>query len=126
MRLVLMIFVLAGAPLVAQDVDLDRRGDTPVEAKFRSGGEIHMDLCPSEVEVTGVNDSVIRVTYHPERENVRVRLRVSGDHADLRMSGCPSNNFHVRIEIPKATALHATCLPGKWMCSTSKATRIPS
>jgi hypothetical protein len=97
----------------AQDAKVDERGKSPVEAKFVAGGHIRMNLCSSGVEVVGTDNSAVRVSYHPQREDVRVRLEVSGDRADLRLTGCPHNNFQVRVEIPKSSALYARMMAGQ-------------
>lgn len=110
---VLALLCLTATFLPAQDVNLDKTGDSPVEAKFSSGGRIRMDLCSSGVEVVGTNDHALRVSYHPESDNLRVRIRVSGDRADLRLTGCPRNNFQARIEIPKSSALYVRMFAGQ-------------
>jgi len=113
MRMLLALLALGAAVAVAQDTSIDRRGESPVEAKFNPGGRVRMDLCPSGVQVIGTDDAVIRVSYHPERVGVRVRLEISGDHADLRISGCPHNNFQARVEIPKTSALYFRMMAGQ-------------
>jgi hypothetical protein len=107
-------FLLLGTALsYAQDAKVDERGKSPVEAKFVAGGRIRMRLCSSGVEVVGTDHSAVRVSYHPEREDVRVRLEISGDRADLRLTGCPHNNFQVRVEIPKSSDLYARMMAGQ-------------
>lgn len=113
MRSLFLVLVLSSAVVVAQDAKIDELGKSPVEAKFVSGGRIRMDLCPSGIQVVGTDEAALRVSYHPERDNVRVRVQVTGDHADLRLTGCPHNNFHVRIEIPKSSALYVRMLAGQ-------------
>ena len=72
-----------------------------------------MGLCPGDIQLVGTNDSMLRVSYHPERDDVRVRLEVVGDHATLKIGGCPHNNFHVRIELPKSSGLYVRMLAGQ-------------
>jgi len=72
-----------------------------------------MELCSSGIEIVGTDDSAVRVSYHPERDDVRVRLQISGDRADLRLSRCPHNNFQARIEIPKSSALYVRMFAGQ-------------
>ena len=100
MRSLLTLLLLSAAFVFAQDAKIDELGKSPVEAKFMSGGRSH-DLCSSGIER---GHAAVRVSYHPERDNVRVRLQVSGDHVDLSLTGCPHNNFQARIEIPKSSA----------------------
>jgi hypothetical protein len=113
MRSLLALVLLSAAFVSAQDAKIDELGKSPVETKFVSGGRIRMDLCSSGIEIVGTDDPAVRVSYHPERDNVRVRLQISGDHADLRLTGCPHNNFQARIEIPKASALYVRMMAGQ-------------
>jgi len=99
--------------LSAQDSRIEEVGKSPVEAKFASGGRVRMSLCPSGMEVVGTDDPVLRVSYHPERDDVRVRIDASGDRADIKLTGCPHNNFRARIEIPKSTALYIRMMAGQ-------------
>jgi len=114
MRRFLPLLVLSAAAFAwAQDVRIEEVGKSPVEAKFPAGGQIRMDLCPGGIELVGTDDQVVRVSYHPERDDVRVRINASGDRGDLKLSGCPHNNFKVRIEIPKSTGLYVRMMAGQ-------------
>jgi hypothetical protein len=114
MRRFLPLLVLSAAAFAwAQDVRIEEVGKSPVEAKFPAGGQIRMDLCPGGIELVGTDDQVVRVSYHPERDDVKVRINASGDRGDLKLSGCPHNNFKVRIEIPKFTGLYVRMMAGQ-------------
>src|ERR1035438_1037265 len=92
----------------AQSSDREEVGKSPVEARFVSGGQVRMSLCPGAIEVTGRDDSDLRVSYTAradEEKEVRVRIQVNGDHAAIRVRGCPHNNFELRIEVPKTSNL---------------------
>ncbi|MGH9495767.1 MAG: hypothetical protein ACRD3B_12275 [Candidatus Sulfotelmatobacter sp.] len=109
-----LLFALLGLATFAsaQNSDVERLGDTPVETKFTSGGRIRMDLCPSRVDLVGSNESVVRVSYHPERDDVKVRLQVSGDSADLSVTSCP-HPFRITIAVPKASGLYVRMFAGE-------------
>lgn len=113
MRSLFLVLALSSAVVVAQDTRIDELGKSPVEARFVSGGRVRMDLCSSGIQIVGTEEPALRVSYHPERDNVRVRMQVSGDRVDLRLTGCPHNNFHARIEIPKSSALYVRMLAGQ-------------
>jgi hypothetical protein len=113
MRPVLAVLLLSTAFVSAQEAKIEELGKSPVEAKFASGGRIRMDLCSSGMEIVGTDHSAVRVSYHPERDSVLVRLQISGDRADLTVSGCPHNNFQARIEIPKSSALYVRMTAGQ-------------
>ena len=113
MRSLFALLLLSPMIGFAQDAKIEERGKSPVETKFVSGGRIRMELCSSGIEIIGTDEPALRVSYHPEREYVRVRMQVSGDRADLRLTGCPRNNFRARIEIPKSSALYVRMLAGQ-------------
>lgn len=100
----------------AQSSDLDEVGKSPVEARFVSGGRVRMSLCPGAIEVTGVDDNRLRVSYTTRakgEKEVRVRIQVNGDQATIRVRGCPHNNFELRIEVPKTSDLYARMFAGE-------------
>lgn len=110
----LATLILSATFVVAQDANVNEIGKSPTQTKFISGGKVHMDLCPSGMEIVGRDSDVLRVEYDSNRGNdVKVRIQVSGDRADLRVTNCPHNNFQVRIEIPKSTALYVRMLAGQ-------------
>lgn len=114
MRITLLAFLFLSAAVVfAQDVKVDRTGESPVEAKFAPGGRIRIDTCPGGIDLVGTDDPVVRVSYHPQGGDVRVRMEVNGSRADLQLSRCPHNNFRARIEIPKACALYVRMFAGQ-------------
>lgn len=114
MRLTLLaLLCLCTALVSAQDVKIDRTGDSPVEAKFAPGGRIRMSICPAGIDLIGTNDPVVRVSYHPDGGDVRVRIEVTGNRADLRLSGCPHDNFRARIEVPKSSGLYVRMFAGQ-------------
>lgn len=113
MRSLLALILLSVAPVRAQEANVDEMGKSPVESKFVTGGRIRMELCSSGIEIVGTDKSAVRVSYHPEREGVRVRMQISGDRADLRLTGCSRHNFQARIEIPKTSSLYVRMMAGQ-------------
>lgn len=112
MRTMLLMFLCFATALAAtQDGKTDRTGNGPVEARFQPAGRIRMELCPGGIELVGTDDPVLRVSYLSGA--ARVRINVSGDHADLRLSGCPHSNFRARIEVPKSAALSVRMFAGQ-------------
>ena len=121
MRIALAMLVSIGAIVLflpsahAQASDIEEVGKSPLEAKFVSGGRVRMSLCPGAIAVTGGDDNRLRVSYttrNGEKE-VRVRIQVSGDQAEIRVRGCPHNNFELRIEVPKTSNLYARMFAGE-------------
>jgi hypothetical protein len=112
MRCMLFALLCLGTALAAaQDVNVDRTGNDPVEARFVSAGRIRMELCPGGIELAGADNPVLRVSYLSG--NARVRIDVRGDHAELRLTGCPHSNFRAHIELPKSSALYVRMFAGQ-------------
>jgi hypothetical protein len=107
------LLCLSAAVVPAQDVNVDRTGESPVEAKFAPGGRIRMDICSGGIDLIGTDEPVVRVSYHPPGGDIRVRIEVRGSRADVRLSECPSNNFRARIELPKSSALRVRMFAGQ-------------
>jgi len=111
--MVCCFFGMSAAIVTAQETNIEAKGKSPLEAKFVQNGRVRLDLCPSGSEIVGTDDSAVRVSFHPEPDSVRVRIRVDGDRADVKITGCPHNNFQARIEIPKSSALYARMFAGQ-------------
>lgn len=109
----LALLCLSAGIVAAQDRRVDETGKTPIEARFSAGGQVKVDMCPGDIQLVGTDDSMLRVSYWPERDYVRVRLEAAGDRATLRVSDCPHGNFHVRIEVPKESTLYVRMLAGQ-------------
>lgn len=106
------LFAMDGR-LLGQDSKIVEIGKNPVEAKFISGGRVRMDLCSSGIDLIGTDEPVLRISYSPDRRDVKVRLRISNHQADLILSGCPRNNFRATIEIPKSSDLYVRMFAGE-------------
>ena len=112
--LVLLVLVSFGtSALAAQDnKKIEETGKNPVVARVASRGKVRMDLCSSGFELVGHEEDTLRFSYEPERGDVNVRIRVSGDRTDVSVRGCPHNNFKLRVEIPKSSALYIRMFAG--------------
>lgn len=111
---VFAVLIFSAALLTAQDARIEEIGKSPVEAKFASGGLVHMDLCSSGIDLVGRDDEMLRVSYDSVRgDHVKVRIQAAADRADLKVSGCPRNNFRVTIEVPKSSGLYIRMFAGE-------------
>ncbi len=106
--------VAQGAKAKVEDVNIDEIDKTPVEARFAPNGRIRLDLCPSAARIVGSDDGMLRVSYRAknDRDDVRVRIDVAGDRAEVKTSGCPHNNFEIRVEVPKSSDLYVRMFAG--------------
>ena len=113
MKLCCLVSVLLLPALFAQDAKLEKIGTSPVEVNLASGSRIRMDLCASGIDLVGSTQEKMRVSYEPERGDVKVSMRVSGHNATLSIADCPRNNFRVTIEVPKSSDLSVRMLAGE-------------
>jgi len=112
----LMLPALYTTFLFAQDVRIEEVGKSPVVVKFAAGGDLRMDLCSSGVLVKGVDEDKVRVSYgseHDRTDGVKIRIRTIGNRAEIKSTGCPHNNFHLTIEVPKSSNLYARMFAGE-------------
>ena len=112
--ILLALLSVSSALLAAQEARIEEVDKSPVEASFPPGGQLRLDLCSSGVEVRGIDDHKVRVSYFQEHraENVRVRLVTEGSRADLRITGCPHNDFELTIEVPRSSDLYLRMFAG--------------
>jgi len=113
MRAIPLVLLSLSTAMMAQSVKVEEVGKNPVEVKFDSGGRVRMELCSSGIELVGTDQPRLRVSYHPEREDVKVRFQVSGERAELKITDCPRNNFRATIEVPKSSALYVRMFAGE-------------
>ena len=106
------LLTLAMAP---KTVDITEVGKQPVEISFPSGGSLRMDLCSSGVEIRGVEENLVRLTYKSEKDTskVKIRLKTSGSEGTLEVDACPHENFRILVEVPKLADLHVRMVAGQ-------------
>lgn len=112
----LAVLSLNTALLCAQNAVLDERNKTPLEVKFASGDRVDLDLCSSGTDLKGIDQNLVRVSYHSEygrTDDVRVRLETFAGKAYVKVRGCPHNNFRLTIEIPKTSDLYVRMFAGE-------------
>jgi hypothetical protein len=106
-----VLFSLSGI-MLAQEANIEEVGKSPVETKFASAGRIRMQFCSSGIDIVGKIDAKLRVSFDP-RNDVKVRMHVSGDRAVLQLTGCPHNNFRATVEVPKSSNLYVRMFAGE-------------
>jgi hypothetical protein len=83
--------------------------DQPFQANVRSGSVLALDLRAGDIDIIGTDTLVVRVSCEaPNREELRdisVSFESSGPSSKLRVSGGPTNEVRIRIEVPRNTHL---------------------
>ncbi|MGC1414533.1 MAG: hypothetical protein WA817_04580 [Candidatus Acidiferrum sp.] len=81
----------------------------PFTADFNSGGKLRMYLRSGDFRIEGTDGNKITVRLGGgnayRASDLRVQLEGSNDLADLTVSGGPSNDLEVSIEVPRKTGL---------------------
>ena len=113
MKTIVFALLSLSTAMTAQNIKVEEVGKSPLEAKFASGGRVRMDLCSCGIELIGTDQPRLRVSYHPDRDDVKVRIHVSGERADLQITNCPRNNFRATIEVPKSSTLYVRMFAGE-------------
>jgi hypothetical protein len=92
-------------------------GQDHFEANFPSGGQIRMHIRSGAIRITGSDEKKIQVHYSgknaDQRNNVRVRLKISGDVGELSITGGPRNNFEIEVEVPRSCNLYVRITAGE-------------
>ncbi|PYT25256.1 MAG: hypothetical protein DMG57_25850 [Acidobacteria bacterium] len=96
-------------PLLAFGGQVKGTCERPFEANFQSGGKLRLELRSGDIDVTGTDAQVVRVTCElkrPEREkDITIRFDSAAGFGDLRISGGPNSDVKFRIEVPKNSNL---------------------
>jgi hypothetical protein len=84
--------------------------ERPFEVKFQPGGELQMRLRSGDIDVIGIDAPALRVSCElnksPQRaKEVAIEFRPDGTSGQLRIRHGPTNDIHVRIEIPRTSNL---------------------
>ncbi|HEV3239710.1 MAG TPA: hypothetical protein VG429_04860 [Casimicrobiaceae bacterium] len=104
-----IVFTLVSLALYSWCAMADELSANPTTMNFAAGGTIRMSLNVGTMEVVGVHDDRITVSWHsrlPEdASGVSVKLqRADGRDATVMVDG-PGNRVHYRIEVPQQSSV---------------------
>lgn len=107
LRLLPSVLVLAGAwSALAQN---SATCATPASFPARSGMTLTIESRSGEVDIVGSDQLGVRVSCTLDDQDrageVHIQFEQTGDFARLKLHGGPSNNVHIRIEMPRRTDL---------------------
>lgn len=108
---------LLPAIALAQEAGLSEAGQDHFTTGFPSGGQLRMHIRSSGVRITGTDENNIRIHFSlPDADdlgNVRVTFKKNGNRGDLDITGGPSNNFQITIEVPRDSDLYVRMFAGE-------------
>jgi len=114
----LLVLLLSPAIAFAQKPNvLSETGQDRFEAAFPSGGQLRMHIRSSGVRISGTDGNKIVIRFsaprHDSLADVRVKLKQDGNRGDLDITGGPSNNFQIDIDIPRQSDLYFRMFAGE-------------
>jgi hypothetical protein len=116
MALSLLLFLPAVARAQKSGV-ISETGQDHFDAPFSSGGQLRMYIRSSGVRITGTDQNKIAIRFSARHQDsvgdVRVELKQDGNRGDLDISGGPSNDFQIDIEIPRQSNLYVRMFAGE-------------
>lgn len=96
---------------------ISETGQERFEAPFASGGLLRMHVRSSGVRITGTDQDKISIRFSvPDPDSLRdvhVTLKQNGNRGDLDITGGPSSNFQIDIEIPRQCNLYFRMFAGQ-------------
>lgn len=84
---------------------------------FPSNGQLRMHIRSSGVRITATDENKIQIHFScPNTDdlgNVRVAFKKNGDRGDLNITGGPSSNFQITMEVPRNSDLYIRMFAGE-------------
>lgn len=118
LSIIVLFALLAPATGFAQGKNVtSETGQDHFDAAFPSGGDLRMYLRSSGVRITGSDQDKISIHFSARdrnaMDNVRVTLKQKDRRGDLDITGGPSNNFQIEIQIPRQSNLYVRMFAGQ-------------
>ena len=112
------LFFLAPFLMSAQDKrTTSETGQDHFTADFPSDGQLRMHIRSSGVRITGADENKIAIHFFcantDDLRDVRVAFKRNGNRADLDITGGPSNNFQITMEVPRNSDLYVRMFAGE-------------
>ena len=102
---------------LAQNDRISETGQDHFTADFPSDGQLRMHIRSSGVRITGTDENKIQIHFScpntGDLGNVRVAFKKNGDRGDLDITGGPSNNFQITMEVPRNSDLYVRMFAGE-------------
>jgi hypothetical protein len=97
-------------PISAQSpIDVEDLAHHPLEVAFPSGGQLDLRIRSAEIHIVGSADNRLVVHVGGKRGSistyVKARFEQSGKHGKLQISGGPSDEVSIAVEVPRDSNL---------------------
>jgi len=99
------------------DVSVDDLAHHPIALDFPSGGQLEMHLRSGQIRIEGSSDGKVSVSASGKRggdsTDIHAHFERSGDFGRLRVTGGPSNDVTITVQVPKNSDLRVRILAGE-------------
>jgi hypothetical protein len=120
MRCAIALFssiLLLQIPSSAQNkIAIDDLAHHPLETDFPSGGQLKMRIRAAEIHIVGSDENKIAVhiggTRGSDSDDVNARFERVGDSGELRVTGGPSNEVTITVQVPRSSSLKVQIFAG--------------
>jgi hypothetical protein len=108
---------LLGVPSFAQNkVEVDDLAHHPLLADFPSGGQLKMRIRSAEIHIVGSDESKIAIhiggKQGSDSDDVKAHFERIGDSGELRVTGGPSNEVTITVQVPRSSNLKVHIFAG--------------
>lgn len=114
---VALLSVLPAIAFAPKPNVISETGQDHFTADFPSDGQLRMHIRSSGVRITGTDENKIQIHFScpntGDLGNVRVAFKKNGSRGDLDITGGPSNNFQITMEIPRNSGLYVRMFAGE-------------
>lgn len=109
--------LLLPIPNFAQDkVDIEDLAHHPLESDFPSGGVLKMRIRSAEIHIVGSDEKKIAIHVGGRKgsdsDDVRAQFERIGDAGELRVTGGPSNEVTITVQVPRNSSLKVHIFAG--------------
>jgi hypothetical protein len=110
------IFFLPNPSSAQNKVDIEDLAHHPLESDFPSGGVLKMRIRSAEIHIVGRDEKKIAIHVGgkngSDSDDVRAHFERVGDSGDLRVTGGPSNEVIITVQVPRSSNLKVHIFAG--------------
>jgi hypothetical protein len=114
--LLAVVFVVPIPGLAASPIEIEDVAHHPLEADFPSGGLLKMRIRSAEIHIVGSDETKIAVHVGGKRgsdsDDVKAQFERVGDAGELRVTGGPSSEVTITVQVPRSSSLKVHIFAG--------------
>jgi hypothetical protein len=110
------IFLLQIPSSAQNKVDIEDLAHHPLESDFPSGGILKMRIRSAEIHIVGSDEKKIAIHVGgkngSDSDDVRAHFERVGDSGELRVTGGPSSEVTITVQVPRSSSLKVHIFAG--------------